>query len=115
MTEKAPDDMDEVVELSPDDIDAHIEGMALDLERGTQCLSDEAADRVLKARGALLHVIGILTGHVPPEPSTEYTESVWKACKSAMLFRNVIRAEFLKAEGHDLPGVFWDPRPEVIH
>ena len=110
--------MDE--EEKPVDFD-HIWEMSMDLERGTQCLEPAAAKRVNKARDALVDVFAMLTTHVPSDSSAEnYAEHVWKLCKSGLMFRNVIRAEFAESEGRKLPPEFerWYGEPsdgESIH
>ena len=94
---------------------SHVWEMTMDLERDTDCLDDDAAERVHKARDAFLEVAGMLTCHVPSDASVEnYADHVWMLCKSGMAFRNVIRAEFAKADGHELPPEF-QRAEETVH
>ena len=103
-----------VEEMEERDTD-HLFEITMDLDRSAQLLEKEAADRVQEARDALLKTLGMLTSHVPEEPSMEHTEYVWKMCKSAMLFRNIVRAEFYRADGCELPDEFKDAREGTVH
>ena len=79
------------------------EEIRIDLERGTQTLSDEEQEIIQKARNGLWQLMDLITASVPPEPSEEHLEYVHKMCKSGLYFRNVIRGTFLQSEGHELP------------
>lgn len=108
-----------VRELTPEEMEArdadHLYEIQMDLDRGTQALDEESADRVREAREGLLQTMGLLTYHVPPEPSMEHTEHVWKMCKAAVLFRNIVRAEFYRADGYEVPDAFKDAREGTVH
>lgn len=112
-------DKKEARELTPEEMEERgydqLDELLLDLERGTQALTEEATDRVEQAREGFLQVVGLLTCHVPAEPSMEHTEGVWKLCKSAMMFRNIVRAEFMRADGYTLPEFYEEAQEGTVH
>ena len=88
-----------------------------DINRSTLTLSDEAADRVEQARDGLLTVLGMMTAHVPEEPTEEDIVGLTRLAASALRFRNVIRSCFYEGqlpEGYNAEqGQYVDP--ETVH
>lgn len=88
-----------------------------DISRSTVTLSDEAAERVEQAREALLTVLGMMTCHVPEEPTEDDIVGLTRLAASALRFRNVIRSCFYEGdlpEGYNAEqGQYVEP--ETVH
>lgn len=67
-----------------------------DLFRSAQTLDGEGAERVETARDGLLTVLGMMSAHVPENPTPDDIVGLTRLAASAVRFRNVIRAEFIK-------------------
>lgn len=89
----------------PEDYDPAFE-LTQDMERSAMLLSDEARERVEQAREGLLFVLGSMSSHVPQEPTEEDIVTLTRLVATAVRFRNVIRAEFLKDMGYELPSEY---------
>ena len=92
-----------------------------DLFRSTVTLDEDAAERVEGARDGLLLALGMMSAHIPANPTPEDIVGLTRLAASAVRFRNVIRAEFIKhdpdlklPEGYDYEqGQYVEP--DTVH
>lgn len=90
------------------------ENLDLDLHRSVIALDEDGQEAVRLARENLLALLDIITASVPPEPSEEHLEFVHTHCRHAIHMRNIVRAVFLKSEGHELPEK-WERLEGTVH
>lgn len=67
-----------------------------DMNRSTLTLDDEAAERVEQARDGLLMVLGMMSAHIPEKPTEDDILKLTRLAATAVRYRNVVRAEFIK-------------------
>lgn len=103
-----PDMQLDELDLPDHDSNAAMHGdeMHHDLMRGTQAMEPEMADYVEQAREQLLCLLGLITSCVPPSPTDAHAEHAHTAAKTAVVLRNIIRSQFLKSEGKEIPAAF---------
>ena len=96
-----------VIEMSPEQqkeagVD-HAEELYLDLHRSAALLPEADQETIKKARRTLEESLGLLSSHVPKEPTGDDIVHLTRLVATALLARNTIRECFLRDMGYEMP------------
>lgn len=94
------------IEMSPEQQRAagvdHAEELYLDLNRSAALLPVEDQQIIEKARHTLEESLGLLSSHVPKEPTADDIVHLTRLVATALMARNTIRECFLKDMGYEV-------------